>query len=83
MKQPCTPSISDTGQKVIALNSLELTSLHALLAYKSYETNISEDHVRRAVLARFGVDELKNLPCTHYDEAIRFLVDLPSDLILH
>ena len=65
------------------LNKFELTSIQALLAYTAHDKNVSETLVREALATRFGVDDVQKLPSQAYDEAIRFLVDIQVELILH
>ena len=83
MNQIYAPAANTNVEKSLMLNALELTSIHALVAYAAYEKKVSEDKVRQVVLERFGISDMKNLPCEAYDEAVRFLVDLQDDVILN
>lgn len=60
------------GQPV---NSNELLSLKALIAYVAYVTPCHEDKVKRQFADRFNVPSVKCLPSERYDDAIRYLVD--------
>jgi hypothetical protein len=58
-----------------SIRNLELESLGALCAYTAYDHKISEAFVRKEVAARFGVNNLSELPVEFYEDAIRFLAD--------
>ncbi len=76
-------SPSETGLENAPLNKFELTSIQALLAYTAHDKHVSEALVREALASRFGVDDVQKLPSHAYNDAIRFLVDIQVELILH
>jgi len=63
------------------LNSLELTSIKALLAYTAYDRRVSEAIVQDIFKTRFGIDGLDKLPRDCYDDAIRFLIDVQIQMV--
>lgn len=65
------------------LNRMEITSICALLAYTAHTQKVSEGLVKEMVVARFGVDDVVQLPRQSYDSVIRYLVDLQIDLLLN
>ena len=58
------------------LNSNELTSVSALIAYASHKQGVSERVVQEIVAHHFGVDDLTKLPRTVFEEAVRFLAEI-------
>jgi hypothetical protein len=62
------------GERCVSAN--ELTSLSALIVYVSHIAGTSEFRIERDLADRFQVANVKCLPATRYDEAIRYLVDL-------
>jgi hypothetical protein len=65
------------------LNERELVSVNALLSYTAYEGRVDEEIVRKAVMRKFEVDEVKKLPSKVFDSVIRYLVDLQVEMIAH
>jgi len=66
-----------------ALSKLELTSVHALMAYAAYQRNISEEMIAKNLTHYFGVQDITQLPSKSFDEVIKFLVDIQIDMLLH
>ena len=60
----------------VPLNDIELFSVTAAIAYVAYTQKANEDTVCSILASAFGVSGVKALSSKHYDEAIRFLVDL-------
>jgi hypothetical protein len=65
--------LAKLGEKRISAN--ETTALAALVAHVSYRTEISEFRVERELADRFNVPNMKCLPASSFDAAIRYLVD--------
>jgi hypothetical protein len=65
------------------LNKLELMSLHALIAYTSYDKKVSEEIVSALVKDRFSVDQIEHLQRAEYDQVIRYLVDLDPQMLVN
>lgn len=63
------------------LNTNELKSINALLAYVAFNKNIDEGKVQEIVQIRFGVEDVAHLPQKDFDEVIRFLVDLCDETV--
>lgn len=59
-----------------AVNANESTSLAALIAYVAYASGKSEFSVERAFADRFRIPNLRCLPSSLFDEAIRYLVEV-------
>ena len=59
----------------------ELTSLTALIAYVASRSGSSEFRVERQVSDRFNVPNVKCLPSSSYDDAIRYLVDSINGIV--
>ncbi len=57
------------------LNSLEMTSITALVSYVAHMTGQTEFRVERQFADRFNIPNVKCLPAEKYDDAIRYLVD--------
>jgi hypothetical protein len=74
-----TPQVSPNEMDPI--NTLELTSIKSLLAYTAYNKRIDEAVVREIFSTHFGIDQVEKLPRKSYDDAIRFLVDIQTEII--
>lgn len=57
------------------LNTNELISLTALIAYVASKTGTAEFRVERNLADRFNIPNVKRLPAEQYDAAICYLVD--------
>jgi len=79
LKMPAPKAIK---QETAALNERELVSLYALLAYTAYDRKISEDSVHKAVSHHYGINDIKHLPGSAFESAIRFLIDFQGDMLL-
>jgi hypothetical protein len=63
---------NDDG-KTVSVN--EITSLAALIAYVAHTSGRSDARVERSVADRFNVPNVRCLPSSQFDSAIRYLVD--------
>jgi hypothetical protein len=63
------------------INTLEQTSIKALVAYTAHERKVTEDVVRDVFSNRFKVQSIDKLPRESFDDAIRFLVDVQIELL--
>jgi hypothetical protein len=61
------------GERSVSAN--ELTSLSALIVYVAHMMGASEFRIERDLADRFGVPNVKCLPSSRFDDAIRYLVD--------
>ena|GEM_PF-3667221 len=83
METTYTGQQAHTGRDNTPLNKYELASIKSLVAFTAQDKMVSEDVVREAVISRFGVDDVQQLPAHAFDAVIRFLVDIQVELILH
>jgi hypothetical protein len=58
------------------LNENERKSVDALIAYVAYGTKTTTADLSREVAERFGIANINLLQSQHYEEVVRFLVDL-------
>jgi hypothetical protein len=70
-----SPNATDT------INNLELMSIKSLLAYTAYNKSIGEDVIHEIFSTHFGIDKVEKLPRKSYDDAIRFLVDIQTEML--
>ena len=65
------------------INQLELTSIKALTSYVAHNKNVPEDVVRTFFQAEFNIADAANLRRDDYERAIRFLIDLRTELLIN
>lgn len=65
------------------LNQNELKSVKAVIAYVAYTQNVSKETVSSVLTTAFGVESVTEISQGHYDDVIRYLVDLRMDEILN
>ncbi len=65
------------------INTRELHSIYALLAYVSYNQNVRQETVQMIVEAQFGVDNVAKIRRADYMNAVEFLVDLKMDEVMN
>lgn len=88
LKVTCThelPYHTDTANPLQSerLNSHELKSVYALLAYVAYNQNVRQDTVQMILEAQFGVDHVAKLRRRDYLRAIEYLVDMKLEEIMN
>ncbi len=72
---------ADKEQTERLVSANELTSLSALIAYVAHLLSDNEFRIERQIADRFNVPNVKCLPSTKFDEAIRFLVEqVPTEV---
>lgn len=67
----------------VSLNQIELKAITAMVAYVAYVQKVSEETVCSVLSTAFSVDEVKALPSTLYDDAIRFLMNIRINEVLN
>lgn len=65
----------ETARTEAPVSINELTSLSALIAYVAHKTGGSEFGVERRLADRFNVANVKVLPASRFDDALRYLAD--------
>ena len=61
------------------MNERELGAIYSLFAWVATEQDAAPETVREMTEARFETADVDALPRKHYDEVIRFLMDLRLD----
>ncbi len=61
------------GERSVSAN--EVTSLTALIVYVAHMAKVSEFRIERELADHFSVPNMKCLPSSRFDDAIRYLVD--------
>ena len=68
-----TPAVTPTQPTV---NSNQLTSLNAMIAYVSFQFGQNEFTVERGLADHFNIPNTKCLPASEFENAIRYLADM-------
>lgn len=71
-----------TVVETVSVNKNELTSIKALTSYVAHNKSVPEHIVRATFLAEFKIPSETDLRREDYERAIRFLVDLQTELHL-
>lgn len=69
-------TLSDGNPQEAPVNSRELFSLQALIAYMAYQKGVQEELVQSLVEMRFKVKNIEEIASRNFEEAVRYLVDL-------
>lgn len=77
------PATTNSDFSSSQLNQNEFKSVRSLVAYVAYTHHVSEETVAAVLTTKFKVEEVKALPSTQYDDAVRFLVDLRLDEVMN
>ena len=64
------------------LNKLELNAIKNAIAYVAFAENVEVSTVTDILTSAFEVEEVKDISSKHYEQAIRFLIELNTKLII-
>lgn len=71
-----SPPVRAKGPYLATLNGREMASVNALICWVAANSNVSEDVVREQVTRRFDRLVVEDIPATHFDLLVKYLVDL-------
>ena len=74
--KPAEEYFAERTQIEAPLAKQELISIAALVAYTAHTQKVSDEVVLAMLASHFGVNDVCDIQRRHYNDAIRYLVDL-------
>lgn len=71
-------NMTEFSAGVSALNSLDLTSVRALISYVAHTKGLDESEVRSLVEHYFETDDIEHLQQADFTKAVAYLVDIET-----
>ena len=69
--------------EIETLNALELNSIENIISYIAYAEKKDVSTVTSILTSAFDVNEVKDISSKHYENAVRFLMELNTKLIIN
>lgn len=66
-----------------AISQKDQWAIMSMISYVSFKQKIDEETVRSILLSHLDIEEMIDIPVSHYDRAISFLVDFDISKILN